>query len=246
MEQFLQLERTLVVTLAKVAEQSERYEDMLSLMEHVAQNNELSTEERNLLSVAFKNVIGARRSSWRVLNNIESRSKESQSMSPEHKNLTVVYKTKVEDELRDICTKVIRLLEDYLIPNAGKNSNIESKVFYYKMMGDYYRYLAEVQTNSKEVIEKAEEAYENATKEAKEMECTHPIRLGLALNYSVFHYEIKNDHERACSLAQVACDEAVNQLDNLDQESYKDGSLILQLLRDNLTLWRSSQDQDES
>jgi len=242
---FLQLERPLIVTLSKVAEQSERYEDMVTLMEYVAQNHELSTEERNLLSVAFKNVIGARRSSWRILSNIEAKSMESESTPSQHKEMTGEYKKQVEQELSDICNRVLKLLENHLIPNSTEKSNLESKVFYYKMMGDYYRYLAEVLTTSnKEVIEKSEQAYEKASEEAKEMESTHPIRLGLALNYSVFHYEIKSDPERACELAQGACDEAIKQLDKLDQESYKDGSLILQLLRDNLTLWKSSYEQD--
>lgn len=244
-ETFVQLDKSLIVTLSKVAEQSERYEDMVTFMEFVAQNHELSTEERNLLSVAFKNVIGARRSSWRILSNIEAKSAESDHIPSHHKEMTIEYKKQVEEELSDICNRVLGLLENHLIPNSTKNSNLESTVFYHKMMGDYYRYLAEVlSTSNKEVIEKSEKAYEKASEEAKEMESTHPIRLGLALNYSVFHYEIKSNPEKACELAQGACDEAITMLDTLDTESYKDGSLILQLLRDNLTLWRSSCDQE--
>ncbi|RZS02426.1 hypothetical protein BHM03_00032478, partial [Ensete ventricosum] len=68
---------------------------------------------------------------------------------------------------------------------------------------------------------------------------THPIRLGLALNFSVFYYEIMNSPERACHLAKEAFDEAISELDTLSEESYKDSTLIMQLLRDNLTLWTS-------
>jgi len=69
---------------------------------------------------------------------------------------------------------------------------------------------------------------------------THPIRLGLALNYSVFYYEILNSPDQACHLAKQAFDDAIAELDTLSEESYKDSTLIMQLLRDNLTLWTSS------
>jgi len=72
-----------------------------------------------------------------------------------------------------------------------------------------------------------------------ELAPTHPIRLGLALNFSVFYYEILNSAERACRLAKAAFDDAIAELDTLSEESYKDSTLIMQLLRDNLTLWTS-------
>ena len=73
---------------------------------------------------------------------------------------------------------------------------------------------------------------------------THPNRLGLALNFSVFYYEIKNNPEQAGHLAQEAFDDAIAELDALDDEMYKDSTLIMQLLRDNLTLWTSDQAED--
>lgn len=73
---------------------------------------------------------------------------------------------------------------------------------------------------------------------------THPIRLGLALNFSVFYYEILNSPDRACHLAKQAFDDAIAELDSLSEESYRDSTLIMQLLRDNLTLWTSSDGGD--
>jgi 14-3-3 protein epsilon len=73
-----------------------------------------------------------------------------------------------------------------------------------------------------------------------ELTPTHPIRLGLALNFSVFYYEILNSPDRACHLAKQAFDDAIAELDSLSEESYRDSTLIMQLLRDNLTLWTSS------
>merc|ERR1711964_781445 len=77
-----------------------------------------------------------------------------------------------------------------------------------------------------------------------ELTPTHPIRLGLALNFSVFYYEILNSPDRACHLAKQAFDDAIAELDTLSEESYKDSTLIMQLLRDNLTLWTSDQNED--
>jgi 14-3-3 protein epsilon len=86
----------------------------------------------------------------------------------------------------------------------------------------------------------AHESYKQATEIAQsDLTPTHPIRLGLALNFSVFYYEILNSPDRACHLAKQAFDDAIAELDTLSEESYKDSTLIMQLLRDNLTLWTS-------
>ena len=77
-----------------------------------------------------------------------------------------------------------------------------------------------------------------------ELPPTHPIRLGLALNFSVFYYEILNSPDRVCRLAKAASDDAIAELDTLSEESYKDSTLIMQLLRDNLTLWTSDMQGD--
>ena len=137
------------------------------------------------------------------------------------------------------------LLDKYLIANA---TNPESKVFYLKMKGDYFRYLAEVACGDdrKQTIDNSQGAYQEAFDiSKKEMQPTHPIQLGLALNFSVFYYEILNNAELACTLAKTAFDEAIAELDTLNEDSYKDSTLIMQLLRDNLTLWTSDSAGEE-
>merc|ERR1712186_22149 len=149
------------------------------------------------------------------------------------------YREKVEKELRDICNDVLALLDKFLIAKA---SNAESKVFYLKMKGDYYRYLAEVAVADAKaaVVDDSQKAYQDAFEISKgQMQPTHPIRLGLALNFSVFYYEILNSPDKACQLAKQAFDDAIAELDTLNEDSYKDSTLIMQLLRDNLTLWTS-------
>jgi len=223
---------------AKLAEQAERYEEMVESMKKIATLDvELSVEERNLLSVAFKNVIGSRRASWRVVSSIEQ--KEADRGSQKKIDLIKAYKTKVEAELKGVCDDILALLDKHLIAHA---STSESKVFYYKMKGDYFRYLAEFASSNdrKTASEQALIAYKAAADVANnELPPTHPIRLGLALNFSVFYYEILNSPERACQLAKQAFDDAIAELDTLSEESYKDSTLIMQLLRDNLTLWTS-------
>ncbi|XP_054477017.1 14-3-3 protein zeta-like [Anoplopoma fimbria] len=223
------------VQKAKLAEQSERYDDMAAAMKAVTEeNSKLSNEERNLLSVAYKNVVGARRSSWRVVSSIEQKAEGERK-----KAMAKEYREKIEKELEDICRDVLNLLDTYLIVNTEE---AESKVFYLKMKGDYYRYLAEVATGDdrKAIMEDSRKAYQEAFDKSKEeMQSTHPIRLGLALNFSVFYYEILSSPDKACQLAKDAFDEAIAELDALSEESYKDSTLIMQLLRDNLTLWTS-------
>ncbi|KAK6539537.1 14-3-3 protein [Orbilia ellipsospora] len=233
------------VYLAKLAEQAERYEEMVENMKTVASSNqELTVEERNLLSVAYKNVIGARRASWRIVTSIEQ--KEDSKGNESQVKLIKEYRQKIEAELAGICEDILDVLDKHLIPSAQSG---ESKVFYHKMKGDYHRYLAEFAIGDKrsQSAEKSLEAYKNATDIAQgDLAPTHPIRLGLALNFSVFYYEILNSPDKACHLAKQAFDDAIAELDTLSEESYKDSTLIMQLLRDNLTLWTSSEAETEA
>jgi len=226
------------VYMAKLAEQAERYDEMVEAMKRVAKLDvELTVEERNLLSVAYKNVIGARRASWRIISSIEQ--KEENKGNENHVKRIKEYRNKVEKELSDICQDILSVLDQHLIVSSTTG---ESKVFYYKMKGDYHRYLAEFATGAerKSAAENSLIAYKSASDVAvTELPPTHPIRLGLALNFSVFYYEILNSPDRAYHLAKQAFDDAIAELDTLSEDSYKDSTLIMQLLRDNLTLWTS-------
>ncbi|CAF4257554.1 unnamed protein product [Adineta steineri] len=132
------------------------------------------------------------------------------------------------------------LLDKYLIPKA---TTAESKIVYLKMKGDYYRYLAEATTGSEQqkFAGESEIAYKDAFDMAKnQMPVTHPIRLGLVLNFSVFYYEILNDTDTACRMAKQAFDDALAELDSIGEDSYRDSTIIMQLLRDNLTVWTNN------
>ncbi|XP_057297752.1 14-3-3 protein zeta/delta-like [Hydractinia symbiolongicarpus] len=237
-----------LIQKAKLAEQAERYDDMAKAMNEVTKmgGDPLNTEERNLLSVAYKNIVGAKRSSWRVISSIEQKATDKQE-------LAVEYRKKIEKELHEVCNEVLKLLKDHLVQPAVDSSSegsaqAESAVFYLKMKGDYFRYLAEVadRDEKEKVVDEADGAYKQAFDiSEKELKSTNPIRLGLALNYSVFHYEIRSQPNEACQLAKKAFDDAIAQLDSLPEDSYKDSTLIMQLLRDNLTLWTADQQDGE-
>eukprot|EP00397_Hematodinium_sp_SG-2012_P056363 GEMP01069474.1.p1 GENE.GEMP01069474.1~~GEMP01069474.1.p1 ORF type:complete len:244 (+),score=64.38 GEMP01069474.1:49-780(+) len=235
------------VYLAKLSEQAERYDEMKEYMKEVAASaieGELSVEERNLLSVAYKNAVGSRRASWRIVSSVEQ--KEISKGNTENGEMGKGYRVKVEAELNEICTEILSLLTEHLIP---KSTAGESKVFYFKMQGDYYRYIAEFSDHAQkeQSANSAKKAYDDAMAVAqKELLVTHPIRLGLALNFSVFHYEVLNNPEEACKMARQAFEDAIAELDNVSEESYKDSTLIMQLLRDNLTLWTSDQEGENN
>ncbi|KAL2340015.1 hypothetical protein Fmac_007955 [Flemingia macrophylla] len=241
-----QVSREQYVYLAKLSEQAERYEEMVEFMQKVVAGwtpaSELTVEERNLLSVAYKNVIGSLRAAWRIVSSIEQ--KEEGRKNEEHVNLVKEYRSKVEKELSQVCSSILNLLDSHLVPSAAAS---ESKVFYLKMKGDYHRYLAEFKVGDqrKTAAEDTMLSYKAAQDIAyADLPPTHPIRLGLALNFSVFYYEILNQSDKACGMAKLAFEEAIAELDTLGEESYKDSTLIMQLLRDNLTLWTSDvQDQ---
>jgi len=233
-------ERANLVFMARLAESSERYEDMCKIMRALvewvsaqATKADLTVEERNLMSVAFKNVVGARRTACRALH------------AEEHKdnNIVKLYLKQVEGELESLCQDALDLLQNYLLKHNPEEN--ESRVFYLKMAGDYYRYLAEFVT-SQSYDNKAKDLYQQASVVAdKKLAPTHPIRLGLALNYSVCLFEILKDKKAACDLAKKAFDEAISKLDKIGEAEYKDSTLIMQLIRDNLALWTSESEPAE-
>jgi 14-3-3 protein epsilon len=224
------------VFMARLAEQAERYEDMVTYMTRVANmGSELSLEERNLLSVAFKNAVGAGRSAWR---SIASMMQKEDPAVP-YMGAVNGYKCKVEAELKAKCEEILALLrkDGGLIATA---TNPEAQVFYLKMEGDYHRYLAEFSAADQPLhAQNAHDAYSKASGLAGALPPTHPIRLGLALIFSVFYFEVYGKAAEACTLAKASFEAAVEELQSLPEEQARDSQAILQLLRDNLILWQS-------
>ncbi len=221
--------------LARVTEQSERYEETIKYMEEIVKNkkDDLSIEERNLLSAAYKNCVSSRRSAWRSIYSIEVKEKTNNS---KYLHLVTELKNLLEKELADLCDRMLKLIDNHLLKNA---TNAESKVFFLKMKGDYYRYLAEFISGDKHnlVANYSLEAYNTANEMAGSLTFTNPIKLGLALNFSVFYYEVLNDPSTACRIANDAFQEGIQHLEKIDDDQYKDSTTILQLLKENIDMW---------
>ena len=202
-------------------------------------NEDVSVDVRNLLSVGFKNLIGSRRAAWRTVSAIEQNKKYEQYSSK-----CAEYKAKIEKELSRLCEDIIKAVNDYSIKRA---TTPESKAFYLKMIGDYYRYIAECVKGDKlaEVTQKALEFYTQANEVAKELPSYNSTRLGLSLNFSVFYYELKNDSKKACELAQEALDGAKADIESMDNDEARDAISIVELLKENLDLWKEAEGDDD-
>ena len=224
---------------AKLSELAQRYDDMVAEMKAVVQmSEELSNDERNLLSVAFTQTTAARRTSWRVMTSIEQK---AVSESDKRRDMVRSYREKIENELETLCMDVIQMIDTKLLKVA---TNPNTTVFYMKMKGDYYRYLSEVVSvpeKRKKIIKAAYIAYSEALETAaKTMKPVSPIRLGLSLNYSVFLYEIKNSEKKAIKLAKEAYDMALLDIEGLKRGNNRDSLKIMQLIRDNMASWNGT------
>lgn len=183
------------VFMARVAEQAERFEDMVDFLVPVLESKgaNVSSDERNLLSVAFKSLISSKRAAVRTISAIEQNPKYSK-----FGDALQSYKKKIEGMLYDDCEKIIRIVREKVLTQPSEG---EPKAFFVKMVGDYYRYIAETADGAKleQVKNEALKAYTEAQQIA--LPACNPIKLGLALNFSVFYYEVMKDQKKACVLA---------------------------------------------
>ncbi|KAF8468126.1 14-3-3-like protein [Russula ochroleuca] len=208
--------------LAKLAEHAERWDDVIKQLKSMIfySDARLGMEEQNLLSIAYKHITGTLRTSWRTCE-------------------------KIELELADACKDLLDLLNRYLVPAAEAG---EERVFYLKMQGDYYRYLAEFARHQEreQAAQLALEAYKASYKHAfGTLPPWHPTRPGLALNFSVYFHDVYGSPDRACHLAKHAFDEAVGAMHATPEHTFRDSLMILHLLRDDIILWSAEMLRDE-
>ena len=231
------------IYLAMLAEQCSRYEDMMNFLEDMVQkkSSDLSSDERNLLSIAYKNTISQDRQAIRTLLAYES--KEAKKNESPYLEFIREYKTKVQKELEQLCNRINKTIDTHLLPKADSS---EAKVFYHKMKGYYDRYIAENVDGDikKKYSDLGLAAYNAALEASKDIDYKNPIKLGLALNLSVFYYEVVANKEEACKLAKETLDKAKDALSNVDEDDdeAKDAMSIVNLLQENLDMWNSEDD----
>jgi 14-3-3 protein epsilon len=228
------------VYIAMLAEQCNRFEEMVEFLEDMlkGRSQDLNSDERNLLSIAYKNSVTSKRTALRTVMayELKEKKKENSNFLP----FIQEYRKKIEDELTSTCNGVLQSIDTHLLPRAADD---EAKVFYHKMKGDYNRYVAEyAQGDLKESVgQAAADSYKSATESAQNLSPIHPIGLGLALNYSVFYYEVLNNHEKACEIAKNTLDTAQKELPKVedeDNDECRDAISIINLLRENLEMWK--------
>ena len=211
------------VYLAMLAEQCNRFNEMVSFLEDMvrSRDKDLNSDERNLLSIAYKNSVSGGRSALRTIMAYENKEKKKENST--FLPFIQEYRKKVEEELTKTCKNVLSTIDSELMKKA---SDDEAKVFYTKMKGDYNRYIAEYADGDlkKEVSDAALASY--------------------ALNFSVFYYEVMNDHAKAIQIASDALDKANKELPNIDEdaEENRDTVSIVNLLKENLDMWKSEEE----
>lgn len=226
-----------MVAMAKVAEQAGRYDDMVEFMkERLESSAPMGVEERDLFSSAFKASLSERRQAIRMIAD-KQRIFREQGGPEDEVARAEDYKSKVIAEMSAICEQCIDTIKNNLLPAVDAG---EAKVFYLKMQADYYRYAAEFADSDKkaEIAEFARESYVEAGKEAEcHLLTTHPVRLALALNMSVFQHEVLRDTTAAVGTAKFALTTCQADLGQLPKESFEDVVETMHSLKDNLVLW---------
>ncbi|CAD5120859.1 unnamed protein product [Dimorphilus gyrociliatus] len=226
--------REALLFTAKIAEGAERFDDMLTFMESIVDlGNDLTDEERGLLSLACSEKTMSPIRSWRIIKAILSFESEES-----HATLANNYLNELADEIRNLTSQTISMICNKLLPNA---TTAENKAFYYKMAADYNRYRAEIEKpNSqerKEVGEKCLAGYAMASEAAKNLPAYDPVRLGINLNLSVLYSDILDDEKRACEIGREALRSSSAELENANEVHYSLALPIMSILRENLVKW---------
>ncbi|MGR9053642.1 MAG: 14-3-3 family protein [Gammaproteobacteria bacterium] len=239
-----------IIECAKISEQIERYSDMLEEMTQFVRSSyeakrPLSREERKLLFVAYKNVIGANRSALRILQELAVSDPDNAYVPQKTDLVAKEFVGSIDNGLAFADLYLLNPEGNYIANDEAMNDLIkENAICYLKWKGDLFRWRAEALAGAERetAVSNASASYEKATVLSEKLKATDPVRLGLILNYSTHCYEVLGDATRAIAMAKKGFDDAIAELDNLEEDSYKDSTEIMQLLRDNLTLWTSEAD----
>jgi 14-3-3 protein epsilon len=163
--------------------------DLLKPHFEARKEGDLTHEERNVLCVAYKNAVGMRRIAWRAASAASKIPKYLKLYESEMK----AYVKRLEEELVNLCKDILNLITKHLLPKAKRAGALESEVFYLKLQGDYFRYVAEVGEGERldKATERALDSYNKATERAEEggISAADPTKLALLLNFAVFCHE---------------------------------------------------------
>lgn len=221
---------------------------LLGIKKCIELNNKLTTEERRLFSAAYANTISKVRRNLRYINHEIKKLEKSSKPNKNQDAILAELKQSMEKEIISYCEEVQNLIDNTLFP-ALSDEQVEEKIFYLKMKGDYFRYLCEIihDDNFDSISEETESCYKQALAAAEEvLPISSPVRLGVALNLSVFYAEIKKDKETAISIATNAFTGAMSCLEELEKNQNREVLFLVKMLEENMKLWgKSFDDKDE-
>lgn len=225
------------VSQARLCDSAGRFEDMVKYIKILINiGRELNDEEIALVSYAYKNLIKEKRKQYKTVHQIYA---DSSDLDERKFRIVEDMRNSIAHEIKQICLEVINLLDKGVFP---KVMDAETRVCYLMMKADHFRYLAEVSTEDKktEYANISLKIYQEASDISKiQLTTTNPVRLNLALNLSVLYYDVLNSPRSACIVAKQAFDEAILDIENLNEENLAKTTLVMKLLTDNLTLWEA-------
>lgn len=215
-------------------------QENINLMKKVCElNPALNSEERNILNIAYKNAVSSRR---KAISTVSAFLKDEETREERRIKLSE-FRDVLLKEMREICLDLISLIDESLLPASNEP---EQRVYFEKMKGDYYRYICENKEGDIDgIVEKARQCYQAGLDIARtELNSTNPTFLGLVLNYSVFLYEIMDHKNEAIDLSQKTFADTVDLVDNNDDATYSETTMILLLLHTNHNNWISERDNE--
>lgn len=219
-------------TIERMEEQQQNIADMKRIIEL---NPVLSSDERNILSLVFKNYLSSRRGPVR---DFQQYLRRSDIEIPDSRRAAIArFIGQLQTEILEVARDLIELIDSSLLPVC---SEPEQRVFYHKMKADYFRYVCENEDDPDRVMycEKARACYQEAIDIAQaELNPTSAQVLGLILNFTVFLYETMQCHSEAIELATRTYNETIDLIDAEDNLGYNETTVILNLLRDNKERW---------
>ena len=190
----------------------------------------LTPEDEATISVVTKTRVDALRRARRIICAVEEREENKAKVS------RVIalrgFKGKIEEELAGLLNQFISAIDNSFSTHPTSEP---SRILFLKMKADYCRYLAEIQRMP---VQQVQAAYVQAYDAARQaLGPAHPLRTGIALNYSVFFYEIVGNHESAIQIAKSAYDEGITAARTLPIDEKDDATEVLNLISSNIKNW---------
>lgn len=229
-------ERDNLKALVEILDPTNRHDDMIKAMKRIIELNPvLSLEERNLLSISYKNVTDVRRNSIHYINQfLKNETAQYPNTIPYLQNS----RNDIVNELKGYCNDLLTLVDEKLLPPCPDE---KSRVFYIKLKADYCRYLCEALEGEEKdaTAKKAQEYYNEAIEIVKkEYPRYSPSYLGIFLNYSVFLYETLHQTEEAIKTAQEISEVNIGELEQNSEAAYNESRTIINLNQENINAWK--------